>query len=117
MDDLKADSFMRAMMTLRFLSLEPSTCVNICACEHTIVLIMRSAGVYSVYMMLLSATGVSTPSSFTTCAPTAVVLLLVVDDCHALINFVKTLEPIIHMSGWNCLWLVGLLGVRHKFVS
>ena len=29
--------------------LEPSTYVTICACEHAVVLIMRSGGVYSVY--------------------------------------------------------------------
>ena len=49
MDDLKADSFTRAKMTLQLTHLEPSTHVTTCACEHPVVLIMRSAGVYSVY--------------------------------------------------------------------
>ena len=143
-------------------NLEPSTYLTICACEHTVVLIMRSAGVYSAYtprrivgtvfwqsetacskkkreksftaldQVLRNATMMN--SNFSSrnsammrttrtkyaaglpAAPKTISILFFCLQCNRILHFLRIADTDFDVV--DCLdRLVGLLGVRHKFVS
>ena len=142
--------------------LEPSTHVTIGACEHTVVLIMRPASVYSVYIhstsscrycvsamrncmlkkensftafhqVLRNATMMNsnfskrnsammrtTRTKYAACPPAApdtISILFFGRQCNRILHFLRIADTVLTLLFAWMDWLVGLLGVRHKFVS